>query len=296
MSTQKPETTAMDRVRESELLESEMLTGEEPHPVYFLSDSTGITAETLGNTLLTQFPDSNFARTTVPFIDTVAQAHELVETIDRQAALGLTPIVFSTVVGADIRQTLATCKASMVDLIGSHVGQLELALGEQASGEPGRAHGLGNAVRYQTRMTAVEYAIEHDDGQSLRALEKAQVILVAPSRCGKTPTTMYLALQHGIFAANYPLVDEDFDEVGLPAPLRPFADKCFGLTSNPQRLSQIRTERRRDSSYASLRQCGFELRSAERLYLAHGIPYLNSASVSVEEMAATILQRMHLRH
>ena len=295
MTTEKFETTATDSVLTSEARESLLLPGEEPHPVYFLSDSTGITAETLGNTLLTQFPASNFARTTVPFIDTVEQAQELVNVIDGQAAEGLTPIVFSTVVGADIRQTLATCKGAMVDLIGTHVGQLELALGEQASGEPGRAHGLGNAVRYQSRMTAVEYAMEHDDGQSLRALEKAQVILVAPSRCGKTPTTMYLALQHGIFAANFPLVDEDFDREGLPAPLRPFVEKCFGLTSNPQRLSQIRTERRRDSAYASLRQCGFELRSAERLYVAHGIPYLNSASVSIEEMAATILQQMHLR-
>lgn len=295
MTTEKFETMATDSVRKSEARESSLLPGGEPHPVYFLSDSTGITAETLGNTLLTQFPASNFARTTVPFIDTVEQAQELVNVIDGQAAQGLTPIVFSTVVGADIRQTLATCQGSMVDLIGTHVGQLELALGEQASGEPGRAHGLGNAVRYQSRMTAVEYAMEHDDGQSLRALEKAQVILVAPSRCGKTPTTMYLALQHGIFAANFPLVDEDFDREGLPAPLRPFVDKCFGLTSNPQRLSQIRTERRRDSSYASLRQCGFELRSAERLYVAHGIPYLNSASVSIEEMAATILQQTHLR-
>ncbi len=266
------------------------------HPVYFLSDSTGITAETLGNTLLTQFPDCRFDRTTVPFISTVGQAQELVETIDALAAQGLAPIVFSTVVGVDIRRILATCKGAMVDLIGTHVGQLELALGERASGAPGRAHGLGNAARYQSRMTAVEYAMEHDDGQSLRALEKAQVILVAPSRCGKTPTTMYLALQHGIFAANFPLVEEDFENAGLPEPLRPFVGKCFGLTSNPLRLSQIRTERRRGSPYASLGQCGFELRSAERLYLTHGIPYLNSASVSVEEMAATILQRMHLRH
>ena len=275
---------------------SSVVTAEAPHPVYFLSDSTGITAETLGNTLLTQFPASNFDRTSVPFIGTVEQAQELVNTIDSLAAQGKAPIVFSTVVGMEIRQTLAMCKGTMVDLIGTYVGQLELALGEQASGEPGRAHGLGNALRYQSRMMAVEYAMEHDDGQSLRALEKAQVILVAPSRCGKTPTTMYLALQHGIFAANYPLVDEDFDLEDLPVPLRPFVDKCFGLTSNPQRLSQIRTERRRDSSYASLRQCGFELRSAERLYVAHGIPYLNSASVSVEEMAATILQQMQLRH
>lgn len=272
------------------------MTNDAPRPVYFLSDSTGITAETLGNTLLTQFPATEFDRITIPFITTADQARAVVKVIDHRAATGPQPIVFSTAVGSDIRQTLGTCNGIIVDLIGTHVGLLERALGTEASGEPGRAHGLGNAARYQSRMAAVEYAMEHDDGQSLRALEKAQVILVAPSRCGKTPTTMYLALQHGIFAANFPLVDEDFEREGLPRPLRPFVSKCFGLTTNPLRLSQVRTERRRGSPYASLRQCGFELRSAERLYVSHGIPYLNSASVSVEEMAATILQKMNLKH
>ncbi len=269
---------------------------DDPRPVYFLSDSTGITAETLGNTLLTQFPTSNFDRTTVPFIMTVDQAQAVVNIIDGLAAEGPAPIVFSTAVGCDIRRTLATCQGTFVDLIGTHVGQLEAALATRASGEPGRAHGLGNAERYQARMTAVEYAMEHDDGQSLRALEKAQIILVAPSRCGKTPTTMYLALQHGIFAANFPLVEEDFDRDGLPAPIAPFAKKCFGLTSNPMRLSQVRTQRRRGSSYASLQQCSFELHSAERIYTAHGISYLNSASMSVEEMAATILAQLKFKH
>lgn len=271
------------------------MTENDSRPVYFLSDSTGITAETLGNTLLTQFPDGNFHRKTIPFITDVEQARSVVAAIDAMAARGPEPLVFSTVVGPDIRLVLGTCKAMVVDLIGTYVDELERTLGKVASGKPGQAHGLGNAERYKSRMTAVEYAMEHDDGQSLRALEKAQVILVAPSRCGKTPTTMYLALQHGIFAANFPLVEEDFSREGLPAPLRRFAEKCFGLTSNPSRLSQIRTERRRGSAYASLQQCGFELRSAELLYRTHGIPYLNSASVSVEEMAATILQRMRLR-
>ena len=204
------------------LMENAFMTNDDLRPVYFLSDSTGITAETLGNTLLTQFPANNFDRITVPFITTVEQARTVVDTIDSLAATGPQPIVFSTAVSSDIRQVLATCQGIIVDLIGTHVGQLEQALGTPASGEPGRAHGLGNAERYQSRMAAVEYAMEHDDGQSLRALEKAQVILVAPSRCGKTPTTMYLALQHGIFAANFPLVDEDFEREGLPKPLRPF--------------------------------------------------------------------------
>jgi [pyruvate, water dikinase]-phosphate phosphotransferase / [pyruvate, water dikinase] kinase len=264
--------------------------------VFFLSDSTGITAETLGNTLLTQFPGRDFDRTTVPFITTGSQAREVVASINETAGQGMAPLAFSTVVSEDIRAILATSKATLIDLFGTHVGQLERALATEASGQPGRAHGLGNAVRYQSRMTAVEYAMEHDDGQSLRALEKAEIILVAPSRCGKTPTTMYLALQHGIFAANFPLVEEDFGSEQLPEPLIPFVGKCFGLTSTPLRLSQIRTGRRPASPYASLRQCEFELRNAEGLYLAHGIPHVSSANMSVEEMSAVILQRMNLRH
>lgn len=264
--------------------------------VFFLSDSTGITAETLGNTLLSQFPGQRLERKTIPFITTVEQAREVVATIDRMAGSGPRPIIFSTAVGQDIRAVLAQSRGLFFDLFGTHIGQLETALGASASGQPGQAHGLGDVVRYQSRMAAVEYAIEHDDGQSLRALERAELILIAPSRCGKTPTTMYLALQHGILAANFPLVEEDFDTMTLPKPLLPFASKCFGLTSQPVRLSQIRQERRPGSNYASLNQCAFELRNAEDMYQANNIPYVNSASMSVEEISATVLQRMQLHH
>ncbi|BCW10631.1 MULTISPECIES: pyruvate, water dikinase regulatory protein [Paenarthrobacter] len=271
--------------------------GSVPSPtVFFLSDSTGITAETLGNTLLTQFPGQRLERRTIPFITTIEQAREVVALIDRVAATGPDPIIFSTAVGQDIRAVLSKSRGQFFDLFGAHIGKLEQTLGATANGKPGQAHGVGDAVRYQSRMAAVEYAIEHDDGQSLRALERAELILIAPSRCGKTPTTMYLALQHGILAANFPLVEEDFDNMSLPAPLLPFASKCFGLTSQPVRLSQIRQERRPGSSYASLNQCTFELRNAEDMYRANNIPYVNSASMSVEEISATVLQRMQLHH
>lgn len=271
--------------------------GAPPAPtVFFLSDSTGITAETLGNTLLTQFPAQRLERRTIPFITTVEQARDVVATIDQVAASGPRPLVFSTTVSADVRAVLAQSDGHFFDLFGAHIGQLEQSFGSSASGLPGQAHGVGDAVRYQSRMAAVEYAIEHDDGQSLRALERAELILIAPSRRGKTPTTMYLALQHGILAANFPLVEEDFDTLALPKPLLPFADKCFGLTSQPVRLSQIRQERRPGSNYASMAQCAFELRNAEDMYRANNIPYVNSSSMSVEEISAIVLQRMHLHH
>ncbi|MCG2622027.1 kinase/pyrophosphorylase [Arthrobacter sp. I2-34] len=264
--------------------------------VFFLSDSTGITAETLGNTLLTQFPGPRLERRSFPFITTEEQARDVVAVIDSLAAAGPRPIVFSTAVNREIREILSQSSGHFVDLFGSHIGQLEDVLQIPASGEPGKAHGVGDAIRYQSRMTAVEYAIEHDDGQSIRALERAELILIAPSRCGKTPTTMYLALQHGILAANFPLIEEDFAGRALPKPLQPFVRKCFGLTSLPIRLSQIRQERRPDSQYASLAQCTYELRSAEDMYRINQVPYVNSASMSVEEISATILQRMRLHH
>jgi regulator of PEP synthase PpsR (kinase-PPPase family) len=264
--------------------------------VFFLSDSTGITAETLGNTLLTQFPIHWIERRTIPFITTMEQARDVVAAIDRVATCGPRPLVFSTTVNPDIRAVLAQSAGHFFDLFGAHIGQLEQTLGSAANGKPGQAHGVGDALRYQSRMAAVEYAIEHDDGQSLRALERAELILVAPSRCGKTPTTMYLALQHGILAANFPLVEEDFDSMTLPKPLLPFPNKCFGLTSQPVRLSQIRQERRPGSTYASMAQCAFELRNAEDMYRANNIPYVNSATMSVEEISATVLQRMQLHY
>jgi regulator of PEP synthase PpsR (kinase-PPPase family) len=141
-------------------------------------------------------------------------------------------------------------------------------------------------------MAAVEYAIEHDDGQSMRALHKADVILVAPSRCGKTPTTMYLALQHGIFVANYPLVEEDFETAELPRPVQDLRVRCFGMTTTPARLSQVRNERRPNSRYASLEQCTYELRQAEAMYRNHRLPVINSSTKSVEEMSTVILQAL----
>lgn len=264
--------------------------------VFFLSDSTGITAETLGNTLLTQFPHERFDRDTIPFVTSQEQAIEAVAMIDRLADTRPRPIVFSTAVNSEIRAILSRSRGLLIDFFGTHIGGLEATLNSPASGQPGQAHGLGNVARYQSRMAAVEYALEHDDGQSIRALEHAELILLAPSRCGKTPTTMYLALQHGLLAANFPLVEEDFERGMLPPLLLPHLSKCFGLTSDPVRLSQIRSERRRESKYASLRQCRYEVREAEEMYLAKKIPYVNSASMSVEEIAATILQRMHLHH
>ncbi|MFY0405629.1 pyruvate, water dikinase regulatory protein [Solicola sp. PLA-1-18] len=260
-------------------------------PVFFLSDSTGISAETMGNALLIQFPDLLFDRTVIPFISSTEEAERVVERLD--AALdagGPEPLVFATAAADDIRVALHRTRCTVIDFFELHMERVEQVLGVAGRREASRLHGVGDIQRYNSRMQAIEYAIEHDDGQSLRALEKADVVLVAPSRCGKTPTTMYLALQHGLFVANYPIVEEDFDTTDLPRPIRELADKCFGIVTSPSRLSAVRHERRPSSRYSSLEQCTYELRRAKAMYEANGLPVIDSSTKSVEEMSTIILQ------
>ncbi|HEX5905431.1 MAG TPA: pyruvate, water dikinase regulatory protein [Propionibacteriaceae bacterium] len=264
-----------------------------PIPVFFLSDSTGITAETMGNALLIQFPDLRFERRLIPFISTIDEARRVVKVLDTAAAGPVTPLAFSTAAVEEVRHELSRTTCPLIDFFDLHMQRVESILGTKGIRVAARLHGMGDVKRYNTRMAAVEYAIEHDDGQSMRALDKADVILIAPSRCGKTPTTMYLALQHGIFVANYPLVDEDFETAELPRPVRGLRDRCFGMLTTPARLSQVRNERRPNSRYASLEQCTYELRQAEAMYRNHRLPVINSSTKSVEEMSTVILQTLN---
>jgi regulator of PEP synthase PpsR (kinase-PPPase family) len=246
--------------------------------------------------MLQQFPTVSFSRRKIPFITTVERAGEVVGELDATMTDAVTPLVFSTVADEAVRAELQKTRCAFIDLFGSHLDTVERVLHVNASHHVGALHGVGDLRRYEARMKAIDFAMEHDDGQSLRNLEQADLILIAPSRCGKTPTAMYLALQHGIKVANYPLVEEDFDHSDLPRPVRPYADKCFGLLSTPARLSQVRGERRPGSTYATLAQCSYELRRAESLYRSHRIPSINSASMSVEEMAAVIMQSTRLNN
>jgi regulator of PEP synthase PpsR (kinase-PPPase family) len=259
-------------------------------PVFFLSDSTGISAETMGNALLIQFPDTRFERTLFPFITTVQEARRVVALLDEAMDGPVTPLVFTTAADDTVRSELAKTRAPVIDFFDIHMSRVEEILGLRGLHEAARLHGVGDIRSYNTRMAAVEFTIEHDDGQSIRALEKADVILIAPSRCGKTPTSMYLALQHGLFVANYPLVDEDLEQAGLPGLLRDHVARCVGITTTVERLSRVRHERRPGSRYASAQQCRWELRRAGELYAAHDVPVIDSSTRSVEEMATLIVQ------
>jgi hypothetical protein len=264
--------------------------------VFFISDRTGITVEMLGNSLLTQFDTFEFHRTTIPFVDSLERVDEAIREINRAAeADGSPPIVFSSLVDTAMSERLAQAKGLFLDFFQIFIAPLEAELGAKSSHAAGRSHGIPNSHEYFTRIDSVNFALAHDDGMSTRELNKAQVVLVGVSRCGKTPTSLYLALQFGVRTANFPLTPDDFVERKLPASVRPYRSKLYGLTIKPERLHRIRTERRPDSHYASLENCRYELREAEAMMDREGIPYMDTSTKSIEEISTTILHQTRVQ-
>ncbi len=260
--------------------------------VFFVSDGTGITAETFGNSILAQFAvrPRHVRR---PFVDSVEKAEHVVQEINTAAVReGKRPVVFITLVNEAIRDAVTSpaCQGLVMDMFRTFVEPLEIELGIKSNHRIGRFSDVAASSEYHDRIEAINFALAHDDGQSSRNLDLADVILVGVSRSGKTPTSLYLAMQHGIKAANYPLIPEDFERSELPSSLAPHKKKCFGLTIDPDRLMQIRNERRPGSKYASLLNCRYEVNEAESMMRRSGIEWLSSTHKSIEEIATTILR------
>jgi [pyruvate, water dikinase]-phosphate phosphotransferase / [pyruvate, water dikinase] kinase len=260
--------------------------------VFFVSDQTGITAETMGHSLMTQFDGIEFRQVTVPFISTVDKALEAVRKIDLVASQeGMRPIVFSTLVQEDVRNVVRGSTGFFLDFFDPFLSPLAAELKIQSTHTVSRTHRMADTHAYAMRIDATNFALANDDGSVVRDYERADVILVGVSRSGKTPTCLYLAMQYGIFAANYPLTDDDLESRRVPVALEAHSRKLFGLTIKPDRLQQIRNERRPDSRYSSAQQVAFEVRAAESLFERHGIPMLDATEVSIEEISSRILDR-----
>ena len=260
--------------------------------VFFVSDGTGITAETFGNSILAQF-SAKPRHVRRPFIDTPEKAAEVVDEINQVAdAEGRRPIVFITLVNPEVREivTQPGCRGLVLDMFSHFVEPLEAEFGMTSNHRVGRFLDASHSSEYNERIEAINFSLAHDDGQSARNLDTADVILLGVSRCGKTPTSLYLAMQHGIKAANYPLIPEDFERNKLPTALVPHLPKCFGLTIDPERLAQIRNERRPNSRYAALDNCRYEVHEAETMMRRNSVAWLNSTHKSIEEIATTILR------
>jgi len=267
--------------------------------VFYISDGTAITAEVLGHAVLSQFPVDTHS-VTLPFVENVQRAQAVKAQINALwQRSGVRPLVFFSIVTPEVRDIILESEGFCQDIVQALVAPLQSELGVSSMPVAHRTHGLtaNNLGKYDARIAAIDYTLAHDDGISLRGLEDAQVILLGVSRCGKTPTSLYLAMQFGIRAANYPFIADDMDNLKLPPALRAHQNKLFGLTIDPERLAAIRQERAENTRYASLRQCRLEVGEVEALFRTHQIRYLNSTNYSVEEIATKILDIMGLeRH
>lgn len=257
---------------------------------FFISDGTGLTAEALGHSLLAQFDSIEFDQITLPYIDTLAKAEEAVARINAAAEKdGERPLIFDTIVNEEIRDVIACCNGFKIDVFSSFLKPLEHELDAHSNYSVGKSHGIVERSRYKERIDSVNFAIDNDDGARTRQYANADIILVGVSRCGKTPTCLYMAMQFGIRAANYPLTEEDMEFNQLPDVLREHKDKLYGLTIDPFQLSAIRHERRPNSRYASLDQCDFEVREVEKLLKKLDLPYINTTNFSIEEISTRIM-------
>jgi len=263
--------------------------------VFFVSDRTGITVEALGSSLLTQFADLDFMRLTLPFIDSVEKAREVVSQVNEaHRESGQRPLVFSSIVDDAVRTEINKADGLVLDVFERFIVPLETELGLKSMHAVGRTHSVANVKDYNHRIEAINYTLAHDDGVTHRGLEDADIVLVGVSRSGKTPTCLYMAMQFGIKAANYPLIPEDLEANRLPPSLGPLKQKVWGLSITPERLHQIRSERRPDSRYAALDNCRYEVSAAEKLMRQANIPYLDSTTKSIEEIATHMLHEAHL--
>jgi regulator of PEP synthase PpsR (kinase-PPPase family) len=256
---------------------------------FFISDGTGITSEALGVSLLTRFEEHIFEKVTLPYVDSIEKAHETADIINAAAERdGANAIIFDTIVDDAIRKIIKQSNGLMIDIFAAFLGPLEQELGVRSSYHVGRTRITKN-TRYDKRIDAINYALDNDDGARTKLYDQADVILTGVSRSGKTPTCLYLAMQYGIKAANYPITEEDIEDQKLPDSLKQHRSKLFGLTIEPDRLIMIRNERRANSRYASAKQCNYEVEEVELMYRRERIPFMNTTHYSVEEIATRIM-------
>ncbi len=264
--------------------------------VFFISDRTGITAEALGGSLLSQFEGLNFTKIHLSFIDTLDKAHGAVKKVNSASLeAGEPALVFSTQINSEFRVMISKSNCVFFDFFETFISKMERSLDLKSSHTAGKSHSMNHNNNYSNRMSSINFALGSDDGLGSKTYENADLILIGVSRSGKTPSCLFMALQYGINAANYPLIEQDLENTKLPESLQQYKHKLFGLTINPTRLQKIRDERRSNSNYASLKQCQNEVKRAEDLYHSNNIPFIDTTQISIEEISTKIINKLSLR-
>jgi len=264
--------------------------------VFLVSDSTGITIDSLGQSLFTQFPNIQFEKTVFPFVSNQNEATRVITHIQNISSNQETPpLVFTSLANEQLKNLFLSNGISVIDIFSTFMPAMEAQLKVHASHAIGETHGVSNTTQYIKRIDALNFTLSHDDGMKINDMESADIILTGVSRSGKTPTCLYLAMHYNLKAANYPLVDNDFDNKHLPQPIAEYKKRVFGLTISPQQLRKIREERKPNSNYSSSKQCEFETKKAEEIFKSSNLPFIDTTAISIEEIATTIIQRLNLK-
>ncbi|MBS1269689.1 MAG: Phosphoenolpyruvate synthase regulatory protein [Gammaproteobacteria bacterium] len=263
--------------------------------IFTVSDRTGITAESLGVTLLCHFPNLEFKTVPLPFVDTPEKARDAARKINESSEKnGGPPLIFATLADDEIREIIAASNGVLFDLFDHFLAPLEKELGLESEHSVGSSHGVLNPNKYTARIAALNFTMRSDDGMNAVDYDHAELIIIGVSRTAKTPTSLYLALHYGVSAANFPLLEDDLERARLQDKIIRHRKKLFGLTIDPARLRKIRQARYDKGRYAQLRQCEYEVAQAEAMYRRERIPFVNTTAKSVEEIAATILHKINL--
>lgn len=263
--------------------------------VFYISDQTGITTEKLGNALLVKFPNLEFHKDSFPFSNTTAKIGQaMLKVRNRYMIDGYKPLILSSMIDPNLRKLLNVDYAVNIDFFEEFIGKLEDALETKADMTAGKVHSIGNEEQYKHRIDAIHYSLENDDGVSCKHYDEADIIIVGVSRVGKTPTSIYLAVNYGIKVANYPFAEADLHTDHLPKSLVPYHHKLFGLSIEADRLHRIRSNRMPGSKYAERSTCQQEISVAEHIMHNCGIPFLNTSHKSIEEISVAIMQIVKL--
>ncbi|MBK1702139.1 pyruvate, water dikinase regulatory protein [Thiococcus pfennigii] len=259
--------------------------------VFYVSESTGITAETMGHSLLSQFDSVDFEQVYMPYINTEMRAQALTERMQEAAERdGVRPIVFATMLDDGIRRILRGGNCFYMELFEGFIEPLAGELGVAPSRMSGRSHAITKPSSYTKRIEAINFAMSNDDGIRPDNFARADVVLIGVSRSGKTPTCLYLAMHYGLCSANYPITEEDFERGDVPREVWDCRHKLFALMIDPQRLQLIREERRPGSAYASLARCEEDIKRAHGMFRRLNVPVLNTTTQSIEEISSHIVK------
>ena len=261
------------------------------YQIYLISDSTGETLDRIFLALKAQFNNIKYKIHSYSFTRTENQILKILE----DAQENINSIILYTIVDNKLGELLAKAsnkkKIPCFSVLGNLILNFSKILNQKASHEPSGQHALTD--EYYDRIEAIQFTMNHDDGNSINDIENSDIILIGISRTSKTPTSIYLA-NRGLKTSNIPLVNEN----SLPKSLRdnPKITCVIGLNTEAERLADVRKNRMNslkeigNKNYTKIENIKKEIINAKKTFKKYGWPSIDVTRKSVEETAASIIK------